>query len=171
MIKNNKIRSVRESFPILKTFITNPYMEKVEIKTICQLWNGETLEELGAKYPNNPYTLRIGLPHIDQQMRQDRIHFIQSYLSYNPITKNIEKREIIPYRNVEKVYIGQSAEEEVIQDYKLFVAGNTVSKDFILMENGKSLVDLVNTLTIKVQKLESEIADLKLQSRNETIYK
>ena len=71
-----------------------------------------------------------------------------------------KKREIIPYRNVEKVYIGQSAEEKVIQDYKLFVAGNTVSKDYILMESGKSLVDLVETLMVKVQKLESEIADL-----------
>lgn len=171
MIRNSKIRSVRESFPVLKSLTTNPYMEKVEISTICQLWNGETVGELGAKYPNNPYTLRIGLPHIDEQMKQDRIHFIQSYLSFNPITKNIEKREIIPYRNVERVYIGQSAEEEVLDDYKLFVAGNTVSKDYIIMEDGKSLVDLVYKLTARIQKLETEMAHLKLQSLNETIYK
>jgi hypothetical protein len=146
-------------------------MDKVEIRTISQLWNGETIGELATKYPDNPFILRIGLPHIDQELKQDRIFFIQSYLSYNPITKDIEKREIIPYRNVEKVYIGQSAEEKVIQDYKLFVAGNTVSKDYILLESGKSLVDLVETLMAKVQKLESEIADLKLQRRNQTIYK
>ena len=170
MIRNSKIRSVRETFPLLKTLTANPYMDKVEIKTISQLWNGETVKELAIKH-ENPFTLRIGLPHIDEQLKQDRVFFIQSYLSYNPITKSIEKREIIPYRNMEKLYVGQSGEEQVLQDYKLFVAGNTVSKDVILMETGESVVDLIKNLTTRIQKLETELVELKLQSRNETIYK
>jgi hypothetical protein len=171
MISNSKIRSVRIPFEPTEVFTSNPYMEKVFIKNIYQRWGGETIGTIKQKHIDNPYTLRIGLPHLDEKLKQDNIFFIQSYLSYNPITKDIEKREIIPYRNVEKVYIGQSAGEEQFQDYKLIVAGNIIANDYSLIEDGKSLKAIIRELSEKIQKLEQEVLNLKSYTEKQTIYK
>lgn len=171
MIGNSKIRSVRIPFEPTEVFTSNPYMEKVFIKNIYQRWGGESVGEIKQKHIDNPYTLRIGLPHLDERLKQDKVFLIQSYLSYNPVTKDIEKREIIPYRNVEKVYIGQSVSESDLHDYKLIVAGNIVADDYGFLDGGKSLKAIIKDLSNKVQKLEEEIRLLKRHTQNETIYK
>jgi len=146
-------------------------MEKVFIKNIYQRWGGESIEQIKQKEEDNPYTLRIGLPHLDEQLKHDNIFFIQSYLSYNPITKDVEKREIIPYRNVEKVYIGQSASEVEYKDAKLLVAGKVVADDYAFLGESNSLKLTIQDLLNKIQKLEEEVRRLKHQHQNETIYK
>lgn len=170
MISNSRLRGIKVSFPSTNVFTTNPYMEKVHIKNIYQSWGGESIIQIKERHEDNPYTLRIGLPHFDEQLKHDSIFFIQSYLSFNPITKDIEKREIIPYRNVEKVYIGQSTQERVLTDYKLFVDGNVVAKDYLSSE-GQSLIETIATMQQKMQKLELELNQLKVQLKEQTIYK
>jgi hypothetical protein len=71
----------------------NPYVDKVVIKNIYPQWQGENIEDL-KRHRENPYRIRIGTPNMDERMKDDHVFFFQSYLSYNPVTKDIEKRSL-----------------------------------------------------------------------------
>ena len=172
MIPSKYIRNVGHTAPILNLMVSAPFMEKVVIKNIYQQWQGESIQQIRDKHTDNPYTLRIGTPNMDKALASDSILFIQSYMSYNPVTKSIEKRELVPYRNVEKVYIGeQRIDEETFGEYASFVNGNVVAKDVVLLETKQSLVEIVTKLTNEVANLRMEVAKLKSQTQTQPIYK
>ena len=152
--------------------VAAPFMEKVMIKNIYQQWRGETITQIRNKHTDNPYTLRIGTPNTDKALANDSVLFIQSYMSYNPVTKSIEKRELIPYRNVEKVYVGeQRIDEEMFGEYASFINGNVVVKDLVFVETKESLSDIIAKLTNEVANLRMEVAKLKSQTQTQPIYK
>ncbi len=172
MIPSRHTKNVVFSAPILNLLVDNPHMEKVRIKSIYQQWQGENMQEVRSKDVENPYTLHIGTPNTDEQMQQDRVFFIQSYLSYNPITKTVEKRQLIPYRNVEKVFIGkQRIDEHTYGDYASFINGNIVANDLILLDTKQSIRQLVEELSKKVQLLEGEVRQLRSQTQTQPIYR
>ena len=172
MIPSRHIRNVSHSMPILSTMVGAPHLEYTNLRVMYQQWNGETIQEIRNKHKDNPYTLRIGTPNTDDQMRSDRALFIQSYLSYNPVTKDIEKRELIPYRNVEKVYIGQQTiEEKYFENYTAFVNGPLVAKDLVFLETKQSLMDVIAKLSTEIQTLQTEMANLRSQTQTQTIYR
>lgn len=171
MIPSKNIRNVRAASPILNLLVNNPYMDKVLTKTLYPQWQGETVSEL-SQNPDNKRTIRIGTPNMDRDLRADHLYFIQSYLSYNPVTKDIEKRELIPYRNVEKVYIGpQSLEEKAFNNYTAFINGTVIVKDIITIDSRESIRDIIKQLQQKVEFLTQEVSYLKGQLQNQTIYK
>jgi hypothetical protein len=171
MIPTKSIKNVKIASPILNLLVSNPYMDKAYIKTIYPQWNGETVGELSSNL-NNQRTIRIGTPNMDQELRADRLYFIQSYLSYNPVTKDIEKRELIPYRNVEKVYIGpQSLEEKAFNNYTAFINGTVIVKDIITIDSRESIKDTLKQLQQRIEFLTQEVSYLKGQLQNQTIYK
>ena len=137
-----------------------------------QGWQGESIEQIKEKHKNNPYSLRIGLPSTDKQLKSDPMYFILHYLAYNPLTKDIEKREIVPYRNTEKIYIGHTVDENYYKDYRLFVDGNIIAEDLYLRKTGGdlSIGQRINNLTNMVEKLQQEVVNLKQQLNNKTIY-
>ena len=132
------------------------------------------MKDIKLKHKSNPYQVRIGTPNTDQQLKQDRIYFISDYLSFNPISQDIEKRDIIARRLMEKVYIGQTTQEAEYKDYSLFVNGNVVAEDLILKKEGDiqgvPLTKLLNRLIAKVDQQSKEIQQLKAQLKNEPIY-
>lgn len=162
--------NVKIETPILNLMVNNPYTDKVLIKNIYPQWQGENIEDL-KQHRENPYRIRIGTPNADERMKNDRVFFFQSYLSYNPVTKDIEKRSLIPYRNVEKVYIGkQSLEEKTFRDYTLFVNGSAIVDDVIFIRDRKSLSQTIKELQNQVEFLSKEVSTLKLQLQKQTIY-
>ena len=172
MIPSKYIRNVSHQAPILNLMVAAPFMEKVMIKNIYQQWRGETITQIRNKHTDNPYTLRIGTPNTDKALANDSVLFIQSYMSYNPVTKSIEKRELIPYRNVEKVYVGeQRIDEEMFGEYASFINGNVVVKDLVFVETKESLSDIIAKLTNEVANLRMEVAKLKSQTQTQPIYK
>lgn len=172
MIPSKYIRNVSHQAPILSLMVAAPFMEKVMIKNIYQQWRGETITQIKNKHTDNPYTLRIGTPNTDKALANDNMLFIQSYMSYNPVTKSIEKRELIPYRNVERVYIGeQRIDEEMFGEYASFINGNVVVKDLVFVETKESLSDIIAKLTKEVANLRMEVVKLKSQTQTQPIYK
>ncbi len=173
MINSSTIRNCQVSFPIVQAMTNSSTLGKMLIKNLYQPWNGESIEQIKQKHENNPYTLRIGLPSIDAQMKNDAMYFILHYLAYNPVTKDIEKREIIPLRNTEKVYIGQSLDEKVYKDYRLFVDGNAVVDDLYLRKSlgQQSVGRLLTTIMDRVEKLQQEVVELKRQLQSKHIYR
>jgi hypothetical protein len=170
MIPTKSIKNVKVAAPILNLLVTNPYVEKAYIKTLYPQWKGETLSEL--REGGTSGLIRIGTPNTDNNMRSDRLYFIQSYLSFNPVTKDVEKRELIPYRNVEKVYFGpQSLEEKSFNNYSAFVNGTIVAKDLILMDEKSSLKDIIKKLQQNIDILTKEVLNLKAQLQKQNIYK
>jgi hypothetical protein len=171
MIPSKNIKNVKVASPILNLLVSNPYMDKVYTKTLYPQWQGETALEL-SQNPDNKRTIRIGTPNMDRDLRADHLYFIQSYLSYNPVTKDIEKRELIPYRNVEKVYIGsQSLEEKAFSNYTAFINGTVIVKDIITIDSRESIKDTIKQLQQKVEFLTQEVSYIKGQLQNQTIYK
>jgi len=171
MIPTKNISNVKINAPILNLMVDNPYVEKVVIKNIYPQWQGENIEDL-KQHRENPYRIRIGTPNMDERMKHDHVFFFQSYLSYNPATKDIEKRALIPYRNTEKVYIGkQSLEEKTFRNYTLFVNGSAIVEDLIFIRDRKSLTQTIKDLQDQIQFLSKEVATLKLQLQKQTIYK
>jgi len=174
MISNSTIRNCTKPFPAIQIMTENHVLGKVLIKNLYQKWGGETVSEIKEKHEDNPYNLRIGLPATDQAMRNDRLYFILNYLSYNPSTKDIEQREIVPYRNMSKVYIGQSLEEKSYSGYSLFVNDKVVVDDLYIkgVESlkdqtiGKVLVSMMQ----RIEKLQDEVVDLKRQLKTKHIY-
>lgn len=171
MVNSKYLHNVTIPFPIVESLTHAPLMNMVEIKSIYQQWNGESIEQIKHKAKENPYNIRIGLPRVDEQLKNDPKYFVLGYLSYNPITKDIESREIVSYRNMNKVYIGQSPDEYRFNNFKLFVDGNVVAKDYILSNDNASVGQMINHLIRKVEKLQDDVAYLKAQLKNETIYK
>jgi hypothetical protein len=174
MINNEVIQNCTKPFSAIKGLLNEHALGKILIKNVYQSWQGESIESIKHAHDTNPYSLRIGMPSQDSELRGDSLYFILHYLSYNPLTKDIEKRELIPYRNMEKVYIGQSIDEKVYSDYRLFVDGNAVVGDVYLKNHESlkqdSLGDLLITVMSKIENLQFEIADLKRQLKSKHIY-
>jgi hypothetical protein len=175
MINNSVIRNCTTPAPIIQSMINEHALGKIELKNIYQKWSGENIEQIKERHNDNPYMLRIGMPSTDNQMAKDPIYFILHYLSYNPLTKDVEMRHIIPHRNTEKLYIGQSIDEKHYTDYRLFVDGTAIVGDLYL-KNSQSLRDVplsrtIANLVAKVEKLQQEIIDLKRQVAFKDTYK
>lgn len=168
MIPSSTIKNVRVSSPILNLLISSPYLEQVPLRALYPQWTGENIEEIREKHTDNPYRVRIGTPTTDKQMQQERLYYIQSYLSYNPVNKQLEKRELISYRNVDKVYIGeQTTDEAFYKNTTLFVNGVVASKDLVLFENGESILETIKHLQSEVKYLRSELAKIHTQSKTD----
>ena len=174
MINNNVIQNCTVPFPPIQALVNEHALGKIKIKNIYQAWQGESIKQIRYKHEQNPYTLRIGMPSTDEQLKGDALYFILHYLSYNPITKDVEMRELVPYRNVDKIYIGQSIDEKAYKNYKLFVDGNTVTND-IYIKGQESIKDiplgkLVVNLMDRVEKLQLQVNDLHRQLGKQHIY-
>jgi hypothetical protein len=174
MINNDKVRNVQVPFSPISGLTMNGTLGKIRLNNIYTQWSGESVKDIKLKHKSNPYQVRIGTPNTDQQLKQDRIYFISDYLSFNPISQDIEKRDIIARRLMEKVYIGQTTQEAEYKDYSLFVDGNVVAEDLILKKEGDiqgvPLTKLLNRLIAKVDQQSKEIQQLKAQLKNEPIY-
>lgn len=174
MINTGNIRNCTIPFPAIQGMVNEHALGKIKLKNIYQSWQGENILQIRDKHEQNPYSLRIGMPSTDKQLKGDAIFFILHYLSYNPMTKNVEMREIIPYRNMEKVYIGQSLDENVYSDCKLFVDGDIVADDLYFKKHEAirdiPLGKLVMNLIDKTEKLQVEVANLRRQLNNKHIY-
>ena len=176
MIPNSKIQNVKVPFPAIEGMSYSPLLDKIRISNLYQQWNGQTIGEIANSHQDNPFTLRIGLPHVDEQLKNDRVFFITNYKSYNPITKQIEERQIIPYRNTETIYIGQTTEEQEYKNYSLFAKENIVADDLYLKKfasiKDKSISELIINLVEKVNKLQVKVNQLTaIIQQNPTIYK
>lgn len=175
MINNSVIRNCTVSFPPIQALINEHALGKILIKNVYQPWQGENIKQIKDKCEENPYSLRIGMPSTDEQLKGDAMYFILHYLSYNPLTKDIEKRELVPYRNMDKIYIGQSLDEKYYKNYKMFVDGTMVVDDLYLKKNlsikDTSVTQLLVNLVDKVEKLQLEIINLKRQINTNPIYK
>jgi hypothetical protein len=175
MINSTKFHNCKVPFPAIEGLGLTETLGKVRIKNIYQTWNGENINQIRERHESNPYTLRIGMPTVDERLKNDSVYFILDYLSYNPVTKDVEQRQLIPLRNMEKLYIGQSLQETEYKDYRLFVDGIAVVDDLYLKKYqsigdqpvGRLLVNLVDT----VEKLKLEVVDLKRQLKTQHIYK
>lgn len=160
---SNNIKRPKVPFPAIQSIGGPSFIGRIKLKNIYQAWQGENFKEITDKCSDNPFTMRVGLPQTDKQMKEDRIFLFTKYLAYNPLTKQVEKRELIPLRNTEKVYIGHSPEEHVYSDYKLFVDGKVVLEDIVFKSpsNIKSLIVLIQNMQEKIQYLENEVVKLK----------
>ena len=172
MISGRNVRNSRVTMPTLNLLAEAPFLEKAPIKMLFPQWQGESVSDIKNTFAENPYRVRIGTPNMDEAMRNDCAFFMQSYLSYNPITKQLEKRELIPYRNVERIYIGeQRIDEEQYKDYTAFVNGNIIANDLILLESKQSIVEQITKLQQQVLQLQSEIVKLRSETKTQTIYR
>lgn len=174
MINNNTIRNCVVPFPAIQGLVNEHTLGKIYIKNLYQSWKGESIATIRDRHETNPYTLRIGKPSTDNQLKNDSLFFVQHYLSYNPVTRDIEKRALVPYRNMEKVYIGQSLDEGLYNNYKLFVDGTTITDDIYLKKyealREAPLGRVITNLIDRVEKMQLEIADLKRQLQSSNIY-
>lgn len=174
MINTGTIRNCRKPFPAIEALVNPHALGKITIKNIYQGWQGESMLQIRDKHTDNPYSLRIGKPSTDEQLKGDAIFFILHYLSYNPTTKDIEMREIVPYRNTERIYIGHSLDETNYQDAKLFVDGKAVVEDLYIKGNDElkdtPIGRLIEGLMLRVEKLQQEVINLKRQLNNSHIY-
>lgn len=168
MIPSRLARNSTKPFPVVEGLKLNHSLTRLPIKTVYQRWTGESIKTIQEKATtDNPYSLRIGLPHVDEKLKSDNYYFILNYLSYNPVTKCVENREIVPYRNTETIYIGQSLAEIEHKDYKLFVDGKAVMQDLEFIGSQKSLKKQIQDLQNTVEMLQKEL----IQLRKEYIYK
>ena len=174
MINNDTIRNCTKPFPAVEGLIDDNVLGKIKIKNIYQSWRGESMETIRNNHTDNPYSLRIGMPSMDNQLKNDAVFFILSYLSYNPLTKDIEKRELVPYRNMDRVYIGQSIDETYYKDSRLFVDGKAVIDELYLKKHEQLFQEPIGELLIalvdKVEKLQTEVGDLRRQLKSNHIY-
>jgi hypothetical protein len=177
MINSSTIRNSTIPFPVVEGLTSyNPnVLGKIKIKNIYHQWHGQNMPTIKDQHECNPYMIRIGKPSVDQGLRNDPVYFILHYLSYNQITKDIERRELIPLRNMEKIYVGQSLDEAKYKDYRMFVDGNVVADDLYLKKyeglDGQPLGKMVLQLIETVEKLRIEMIQLKRNIKTSTIYK
>lgn len=172
MIPSKYYKPPKIQAPLLNLLTDGPYMDKLLIKTIYPQWTGETVEEIMQKSSNNPFVLRIGTPGMDRQIESDQVYFIPKYISYNPLAKQIEYRNLTNHRFTRKVYIGeQTPDETAFGDYSLFVNGNIVGKDLILSNTNESVAERLRSLEMQVKYLQTEIAKIAKQTVTQTIYK
>ena len=174
MINNSKVRNVQKKFPPIEGLANGETLGKIRLKNLYPKWNGENVNDIKAKHDKNPYLVRIGTPGTDNQLKNDRIYFISHYLSYNPITQDIEDRDIITRRVMDKLYVGQTTLEGNYDNYKMFVDGNIVANDMFLTQSDKisktSLTKLVVKLLDRVDQLSKEVAQLKVKTKTKPIY-
>lgn len=174
MINNSVIRNCETRFPLLNIPLNEQVMGKIETKNVYQTWNGESVDQIRSKHQSNPFSLHIGTPATDQAMRTDSVYFILHYLSYNAITKDVEARHLIPHRNVEKIYIGQSVDEKHYKDYRLFVDGVAVVDDLYLksipslrdVSLGKAIINMMS----RIESLQQDVLNLKRQLSTQHTY-
>jgi len=150
MIHSRNIKKPKVNFPSVEGIGGPSILGRIMLKNIYQPWRGENFVEITQNAINNPFNLRVGLPQMDKQLKDDRIFLFTKYLSYNPLTKQIEKRELIPLRNVEKVYIGQSPEEHHFTDYRLFVDGYPLARNPHVLALLVQLVDELPNLPQRI---------------------
>lgn len=173
MIIAKSIKKTQVPFPILQGIGGPSFIGKIKLKNIYQNWRGENFQQIADKHVDNPFNVRIGLPQTDKQLKSDSIFLFTKYLSYNPLTKQIEKRELIPLRNVEKIYIGHSPEEPNYPNARLFVDGQVVVEDIAFKQPNsiESLYTTIRELSDRVQKLEQEILKHRSNTNIVPIYK
>lgn len=172
MISRN-IKPNKANVQVVQAIGGPSFIGRVLLKNVYQQWKGENFVEITQNTIGNPFNLRVGLPQIDKQLKEDRVFLFTKYLSYNPLTKQIEKRELIPLRNVEKVYIGQSPEEHHHTNYKLFVDGVAIVEDILFKQPNQSigsLVKKIQNLEEKVQILEEQLNKLAVINNKQTTY-
>lgn len=172
MISRN-IKKAKVNFPAIQGIGGPSFLGKILLKNIYQPWQGENIVEITEKTLDNPFNLRTGLPQTDKQLKEDRVFLFTKYLAFNPLTKQIENRELLPLRNTEKIYIGQSPEEHQHRDYRLFVDGKVIVEDIIFKQPNQdigSLVEKIRKLEDKLQILEYQMQKLTLVNEKQTIY-
>lgn len=174
MITNNKVRNVQKSFPPIQGLVTGETLGKIRLKNLYPNWNGENVNEINNKHTTNPYSVRIGTPNTDAQLRSDRIYFISHYLSYNPLSQDIETRDVITRRVMGRLHVGQTTAEGDYKDYQAFIAGNLVAQD-VYLTNADSikntpLTKLIINLMDKIDQLTKEVAQLKVNQQTRHIY-
>ena len=174
MINNSKVRNVQVNYPIIEGLLNPETLGKIRLKNLYPQWNGESVSTIKEKHELNPYTVRIGTPKTDENLRDDKIYFISHYLSYNPITQDLENRDIISRRVMDKLYVGQTTLEGNYKDCKVFIDGSMVLGDIYLTKSDKlkdtSLTRLVLNLMNKVDQLTKEVAKLKVKPKPNPIY-
>lgn len=172
MISNEVVRNCKTAVPIIKTMLDDNIIGKIKIKNLYTNWQGETIQQIKDKNESNPYHLRIGLPHTDEKLKNDRVFFVTNYLSFNPITKDIEDRQLIPFRAMSKVFIGQSTTEQHYPNSKLIVDGTIAVQDIYLTnkQDDQSLSSRLAKMELMIQNLQEQIVSLKQQLKG-TIYK
>lgn len=169
---NKHYKKVKVAAPILNLLTDGPYMEKVLIKNIYPTWNGESVQQIAENNQSNPFTLRIGTPSMDRHMSTDSVYFVTKFLSYNPGTKQIESRNLIDGRYTKKVYIGEQTVDELThKDYQLFVNGNVVANDIVLLHTKESLADKIRSLEQQMRFLQAEIIKITKQAETQAIYR
>lgn len=161
----NQENSVFSNRGNLSFVVSDAYlMNKIKIKNLYSTWKGETLNALQSDDKIKP-SLRVGIPAMDEQIKNDKIFFILDYLSYNPINHQIEKRILHPQRIMSKLYVGQSPEEEKHKDASVYLNGKVVVDELIVLKQ----MDEIKTLIKKIKALDSEVKVLKLKLND--IYK
>lgn len=173
MIISKNIKKPKVAFPAPQGIGGPSFLGRILLKNIHQNWKGENIQQIVNKGEENPFNIRVGLPQIDRQLKEDRIFLFTKYLSYNPLTKQIEKRELIPLRNVEKVYIGHSPEEQNFSNCRLFVDGQVVLEDIAFKQpnsNITSLVETIRDLRSRVEFLEYQLQKHISNNNVTTIY-
>ena len=174
MINNSKVRNTRVPFKPIEGLATGETLGKIRLKNIYTSWNGESVADIKAKHDTNPYLVRIGTPNTDERLRSDNIYFISHYLAYNPITQDLENRDIISRRIMEKLYVGQSTQEGEYKDCDMYVNGSAVLEDLYLYKNenikDKSLTSIITKLLDRVDQLTKEVAQLKAKVKTKPIY-
>lgn len=175
MINNDKVRNVQKKFPIIQGLSSTETLGKIHLKNLYSSWNGENVNDIKAKHKHNPYTVRIGTPYTDNQLKSDRLYFISHYLAYNPITQGIEHRDIVSRRVMEKFYVGQTTEEGDYPNSKLYVDGSIMTQDIFLTKSRKlkqqSLTRIVLDLIDTVDQLTKEVTQLKAKVKTKPIYR
>lgn len=173
MIISKNIKKTKVPFPAPQGIGGPSFLGRIKLKNIHQGWKGENFQQIIDKGDENPFNIRIGLPLTDRQLKEDRIFLFTKYLSYNPLSKQIEKRELIPLRNVEKVYIGHSPEESNFPQCKLFVDGQVVVEDIAFKQPNShidSLVKTIQDLRTRVEFLEHQLNKYVNNNVTTTIY-
>lgn len=174
MINNDKVRNVRVPFKPIEGLATGATLGKIRLKNIYTSWNGESVADIKAKHDTNPYLVRIGTPNTDERLRSDNIYFISHYLAYNPITQDLENRDIISRRVMDKFYVGQSTLEGEYSECDMIVNGSAVLEDLYLYKHenlkDKSVSSVIAKLLDRVDQLTKEVAQLKAKVKTQPIY-
>ena len=174
MINNDKVRNVRVPFKPIEGLATGESLGKIRLKNIYTSWNGESVADIKAKHDTNPYLVRVGTPNTDNRLRSDNIYFISHYLAYNPITQDLENRDIISRRVMDKFYVGQSTLEGEYDECNMVVNGSAVLEDLYLYKHenlkDKSISSVIAKLLDRVDQLTKEVAQLKAKVKTQPIY-
>ena len=174
MINNSKVRNTQVPFKPIEGLATGEALGKIRLKNIYTSWNGESVADIKAKHNTNPYLVRLGTPNTDEKLRSDNIYFISNYLSYNPLTQGLEKRDIISRRVMDKFYVGQSTLEGEYDQCQMVVNGSAVLEDLYLYKHDsikdKSVSNIITKLIDRVDQLTKEVVQLKAKVKTQPIY-